>query len=66
MSDVNVYVGRFGKETRLCSLQCDDYIPCKGEFIFYNVTAYKVLYVMHDLDDNEISIFVRQAVEEDY
>lgn len=66
MPNVNVYVGRFGEETRLCSLKFGDYLPCKDDFIFYGVTVYKVLYVMHDLDDNEISVFVRMAVEEDY
>lgn len=65
--EVNVYEGRFGNEQLLFS---DDgvltVIVHKGDFIFYKDEAYRVMYVMADVDNEEYAIFVRKAVEEDY
>lgn len=66
VTEVKIYVGRFGKEKYLCDMSETDYLPFKGDFIFYNCEVYKVLYVMHDMDDDVFNVFVRLAVEEDY
>lgn len=66
MPEVKIYVGRFGEEKYLCDMSETDYLPSKGDFIFYNCETYKVLYVMHDMDDDDFNVFVRRAVEEDY
>ena len=64
--EVKIYVGRFGGEKYLCDMSETDYLPSKGDFIFYNCEVYKVLYVMYDMDDDVFNVFVRLAVEEDY
>ena len=64
--EVKIYVGRFGEEKYLCDMSETDYLPSKGDFIFYEDETYKVLYVMHDMDNGVFSVFVRSAVEEDY
>lgn len=64
--EVKLYVGHFGKEKYLCDMSETDYLPSKGDFIFYQCEVYKVLYVMHDMDDEVFNVFVRLAVEEDY
>ena len=64
--ETKVYLGKFDKEKYLCDIPDKHRVPNKGDFIFYNTTAYKVLYVMHDIDDDVIDIFVRMAIEEDY
>ena len=66
VTKVKIYVGRFGEEKYLCDMSETDYLPFKGDFIFYNCEVYKVLYVMHDMDDDVFDVFVRLAVEEDY
>ena len=64
---IRVYLGRFGEEQFLCDID-DDYpwALTKGEFLFHEDNVYKVLYVMHDIQDGEYLVFVRLAVEEDY
>lgn len=66
MIPVRVYLGRFGEEKLLCNMPDFWTTPAKGDFVFYNGNSYKVLYVMHDIDDDVIDVFVRMAVEEDY
>lgn len=67
ITDIGVYLGQFGSETRLCDLPPEsDIIPQKGDFIFYDSEPYKVMYCMLDVDNGEYSIFVRRAVEEDF
>lgn len=67
ITNIGVYLGQFGSETRLCDLPSEsDIIPQKGDFIFYNSEPYKVMYCMVDIDNGEYSIFVRRAVEEDF
>ena len=66
VTEAKIYVGRFGEEKYLCDMSETDYLPFKGDFIFYNCEVYKVLYVMHDMDDDVFDVFVRLAVEEDY
>mgnify|MGYP004649698609 FL=1 len=67
ITDIAVYLGQFGSETRLCDLSSEsDIIPQKGDFIFYDTEPYKVMYCMVDVDNGEYSIFVRRAVEEDF
>jgi hypothetical protein len=63
ITDIGVYLGQFGNETRLFNMPLDiDIIPNKGDFIYYENEVYKVLYVQ----DGEYTIFVRRAVEEDF
>ena len=64
---IRVYLGRFGEEQYLCDIN-DDYpwALCKGEFLLYEDALYKVLYIMHDIQNGEYLAFVRLAVEEDY
>lgn len=64
--EVKIYTGRFGDERWLCDMRDEDYLPQKNDLIFYQGVTYRVLYVMHDLDDNMYNVFVRMAVEEDY
>lgn len=67
ITDIGVYLGQFGSEIRLCDLPPEsDIIPQKGDFIFYGSEPYKVMYCMVDVDNDEYSIFVRRAVEEDF
>ena len=67
ITDIGVYLGQFGSETRLCDLPPEsDIIPQKGDFIFCDGEPYKVMYCMVDVDNGEYSIFVRRAVEEDF
>ena len=66
LPEIKVYRGKFGDEAYLCDMESGDYLPRKNELIFYQGVTYKVLYTMHDLDDNIINVFVRMAVEEDY
>lgn len=61
-----VYLGRFGEEKHLFDMIDEWPIPNKDDFIFYCDTTYKVLYVMHDVQNNVIDVFVRMAIEEDY
>lgn len=63
---VNIYLGQFMKEKKLFSMKETDYIPNKNDFIYHNETCYKVLYLMHDTDNDELSVFVREAVDEDF
>lgn len=67
--NVNVYEGRFSYEKllfRTNEIDGEFIIPCKGDFIFYGENVYKVLYGMVDVHNDEYSIFVRKAIEEDY
>ena len=64
--EVKIYVGRFGEEKYLCDMSETDYLPSKDDLIFYNCEVYKVLYVMHDVQDGECIVFVRLTVEEDF
>ena len=67
ITDIGVYLGRFGEEQRLCNLSPEsDILPQKGDFIFYDSESYKVMYCMVDVDHGEYSVFVRVAVEEDF
>lgn len=67
ITDIGVYLGQFGNETRLCDLPPEsDIISQKGDFIFYDSEPYKVMYCMVDVDNGEYSVFVRRAVEEDF
>lgn len=67
ITNIGVYLGQFGNETRLCDMPFEsDIIPQKGDFIFYDNEPYKVMYCMLDVDNGEYSIFVRRAVEEDF
>lgn len=67
ITDISVYLGQFGSETRLYDLPPEsDIIPQKGDFIFYDGEPYKVMYCMIDVDNGEYSVFVRRAVEEDF
>ena len=67
ITNIGVYLGQFGSETRLCDLPLEaDLIPQKGDFIFYDSEPYKVMYCMVDVDNGEYSVFVRRAVEEDF
>lgn len=67
ITNIGVYLGQFGDETRLYNPPLEsDIIPQKGDFIFYDSETYKVLYCMLDVDDGEYSIFVRRAIEEDF
>ena len=65
--DVRIYLGRFGDERLLFEVKSENpRIPQKDEFIYFEDEMYKVLYIMTDVDHNELSIFVRHAIEEDY
>lgn len=65
--DVKVYEGQFGNEKLLFSDDgCLTILPQKGDFVFYKTEVYKVMYAMVDIDNEEYSIFVRKAIEEDY
>lgn len=67
ITDIGVYLGRFGEKQRLCNLPPEsDILPQKGDFIFYDSESYKVMYCMVDVDHGEYSVFVRIAVEEDF
>lgn len=66
LPDIKIYTGRFGDERWLCDMFPDSYLPRQHDLIFYEGITYRVLYVMHDIDDNMINVFVRMAVEEDY
>lgn len=67
ITNIGVYLGQFGNETRLFNMPLDiDIIPNKGDFIYYENEAYKVLYSMLNVQDGEYTIFVRRAVEEDF
>ena len=45
ITDIGVYLGQFGNETRLCELPPEsDIIPQRGDFIFYDNEPYKVMY----------------------
>lgn len=67
ITNIGVYLGQFGSETRLCDLPPEaDIIPQKNDFIFYDSESYKVMYCMVDVDNGEYSVFVRRAVEEDF
>lgn len=62
-----VYEGKFGEEQRLFQLSdCANVLPQKGDFVFYDEETYKVMYVLLDYDDDEYSVFVRKAIEEDF
>lgn len=64
---VRVYLGRFGDEQLLLEVTNENpRIPQKDEFIYFEEEMYKVLYIMTDIDHNEIAVFVRHAIEEDY
>lgn len=64
---IRVYLGRFGEEQFLCDISDDyPYGLSKGEFLFHEDNVYKVLYVMHDVQDGECIVFVRLTVEEDF
>lgn len=65
---IKVYEGRFGYEKFLyealgknCNIS-----PNKGDFIFCNDEAYKVMYIMLDYDNQEYLVFVRKTTEEDF
>lgn len=65
--DIRCYLGRFGDESELFTVENKNCrIPIKGEFIYFEEEAYKVLYVMTDVDNKELAIFVREAIEEDF
>lgn len=67
ITNIGIYLGQFGSETRLCDLPPEaDIIPQKSDFIFYDSEPYKVMYCMVDVDNGEYSIYVRRAVEEDF
>lgn len=67
ITNIGVYLGQFGSETRLCDLPPEaDIIPQKGDFIFYDSEPYKVMYCMVDVDNGEYSVFVCRAIEEDF
>lgn len=67
ITNIGIYLGQFGSETRLCDLPPEsDIIPQKDDFIFYDSEPYKVMYCMVDVDNGEYSIYVRRAVEEDF
>lgn len=67
ITDIGVYLGRFGEEQRLFTMPLEiDLIPNKGDFIYYEDEPYKVLYCMLNVQDGEYTIFVRRAVEEDF
>ena len=61
-----VYLGRFGEEKYLFDMLDEWPVPNKNDFIFYCDVIYKVLYVMHDVQNNVVDVFVRMAIEEDY
>lgn len=62
-----IYEGRFGYEHFLFELGQDvEWVPAKDDFVFYDGVVYKIMYVLNDYDHNEIAIFVRKAIEEDY
>lgn len=61
-----VYKGRFGEESHLFDWNNNEVVLSKGDFIFFEEQAYKVLYVMHDVDHNDLNVFVRLAIEEDF
>ena len=62
---IKYYLGKWGIEQFLWSSDSFS-APSKGDFVFYENELYKVLYVMYDIDHDEISVFVRMTVEEDY
>lgn len=65
--DVRFFLGRFGDERLLFEVKNENpRIPQKDEFIYFEDEMYKVLYIMTDIDHNELAIFVRHAIEEDY
>lgn len=67
ITNIGIYLGQFGSETRLCDLPPEsDIIPQKDDFIFYDNEPYKVMYCMIDVDNGEYSVFVRRATEEDF
>ena len=66
-TNIGVYLGSFGSETRLCDLSPEcDIIPQKGDFFFFGTEPYKVMYCMLDVDNGEYTVFVRRACEEDF
>lgn len=62
-----VYEGKFMEEKRLLQLSDKaNILPQKNDLLFYNEEMYKVMYCLLDYDNNEYSVFVRKATEEDY
>lgn len=69
MKDYNIrfYLGKFGNECLLFKVKNENpRIPQKDEFIYFEGEMYKVLYIMTDIDNNGLDVFVRYAIEEDY
>ena len=65
--NVRIYLGRFGDERLLFKVENENpRIPLKDEFIYFEDEMYKVLYIITDVDNSELAIFVRHAIEEDY
>lgn len=67
ITNINVYLGRFGEEQLLFKMPLEvDILPQKDDFIFYDEETYKVLYCMLDVQNGEYIIFVRRMIEEDF
>lgn len=65
---IKVYQGSFGYEQHLFDINPEDcaVMPNKGDFLHYQGTIYKVLYIMLDMDCKEYIVFVRESIEEDF
>lgn len=64
--NVKFYLGRFGEERFLFEDLYSKIVPEKSSFVFFDDVCYKVMYSMIDYDHNEYSVFLREAIEEDF
>lgn len=66
MNEVNYFLGKFYDEKFLFTDENPKNYPIKGDFIFFNNTVYKVMYLMIDYDNDKFNVFVRETIEEDF
>lgn len=62
----NYYLGRFGEEHFLFEDKTANATPFKGDIIYFDNEFYKVMYRIIDYDTNDIDVFVREVIEEDF
>lgn len=64
--ETRVYLGHFGKEKFLFTSPLSPAYFNKDNFIYYEGESYKILYSVLCYEDNEYSVFIRLATEEDF
>ena len=65
MNKVQYYLGRFTQEKHLFDKE-QDFLPSKGDLVFFENEVYKVRYVLFDCQFNEYCVFLQSACEEEY